>query len=455
MQMSNGRKAFYITVSILIAFVLWFYVNNDKEVEVSINGIPVEFLNTESALANKGMMLISGDEVTTVNLVLAMPRSVVYGFDAEHVRVIANLGSVVSTGTQLVSYDIIYPPNISRSVVSVHSPSVQNVSVRIGELFRRNDVEIRCKLIGNVADGYIGGGVQLLPKYLEIWGQQSDVMQVSYAQVSLNIENARSTIVELLEYQLYDYNDRLIENRNIHAASPTIQVTMPVISATDIPLKVSFLEEPGVRLDSFEYALDVDSITLSGDAVLLSQINEIELGRVALADIRTEQTITYDIPIPEGLNNLSGVTSATLTIKNLNVGTRDINITNFDYENFNVEGRSVEVVTSSLGVTLRGAAETLDSIDEESVRAVANLSEVNDASGTYTVPARVKIEGEPDVGAVQTVQLTVRIVNSPETDNREENENGGDTKNEEPGTEETGTEEQSGTKDETEEGKPE
>ncbi|MBO4915401.1 MAG: hypothetical protein J5449_09370, partial [Oscillospiraceae bacterium] len=272
MQISNGRKAFYITVSILVAFILWFYVNNDSDVEVNIEGISVEFLNADAALASKGLVLVSSEERPTVDLVLGMPRNMVFGFDAEDVRIIADLGSVSTAGTQMVSYTIITPPNINKSQISVRSPAVQTVSVKIGQLFRRNDIEVRCKLVGNVADGYVAGGVQMLPDTISIWGQQSDVIKVSYAQVTLNIENAHSTIVELLEYELYDYNGNPLEKRNIHSSSNTIQVTMPVISATDVPLTVGFEEQPGVRLSSFDYSLDVESVTLSGDANTLSRV---------------------------------------------------------------------------------------------------------------------------------------------------------------------------------------
>ena len=408
MQLSNGRKAFYITVSILISFAIWFYVNNDSEVDVAIYNIPVEFFNAESALANKGLVLNSGGDAT-VDLVLNMPRNMVFDFDTERVRLLADLNSVNSTGTQSLTWNISYPPGVRTSQISIKSPTVRTVSVRVGELFRRSDVEIRCKLVGNVADGYVAGGLQILPEVLEIWGQQSDVMKVSYAQVTLNIENARSTIVELLEYELYDHENNLIEGSSIHSSSGTVQVTMPVISATDIPLVIDFVEEPGVRIDSFDYSLDTDTVTLSGDANLISQIHEIELGQVTLSEITDEQTFTYEIPIPEGLSNLSGVTTATLRIANRDVGTRDMTVTRFDYENFDAEGRVVEVVTSSLRVTLRGAEETIAAVEDDAIRAVADLSDVNDASGTYTVPAYIRVEGDPDVGTMQSYQLTVRI----------------------------------------------
>lgn len=416
MQMNNGRRALYITVSILISFAVWFYVNNDSEVDVVINNIPVEFFNAESALASKGLVLNSGSDAT-VDLVLNMPRSMVFYFDTERVRLLADLNSVNSTGTQSLTWNISYPPGVRTSQISIKSPTVRTVSVNVGELFRRSDVEIRCKLVGNVADGYVAGGLQILPKVLEIWGQQSDVMQVSYAQVTLNIENARSTIVELLEYELYDHDGNLIENSSIHSSSATVQVTMPVISATEIPLVVDFIEEPGVRIDSFDYSLDIDSVTLSGDANLIAQLGEIKLGEVTLSEITEEQTFTYEIPIPEGLSNLSGVSLATLHVANRDITTRDMTVTSFDYENFGAEGRVVEVVTSSLRVTLRGAEETVAALEDGALQAVADLSDVNDASGTYTVPAYIRVEGDPDVGTTQSYQLTVRIsLPEPETE---------------------------------------
>ncbi len=408
MPMSNGRKVLYITISVAIAFALWFFVNSTADVDLTINAIPVEFYNAETALANKGLMLISGSDAT-VDLVLTMPRDMVYGFDSDRLRLVADLSSINTPGTQSLTYSIAYPPGVNPNQVSVKSPTVRTVSVRVGELYRKNDVEIRVNLVGTVADGYVAGRVQLLPSVLEVWGQQSDVTNVSYAQVTLNIENARSTIVEQLEYALYDYEDQPIASSSIHAASDTIQVTMPVISATDIPLTINFVEDTGVRLDSFDYSLDVAAVTLSGDANQIAALKEIVLGEVTLAEIEDTATYTFEIPIPEGMTNLSGVTESTLTISNRDVATKSVVVTNFDYENFGVEDRTVEVVTGSLTVTLRGTKTVLESITALDVTAVADLSGVTNASGTYTVPATIRVANDLDVGTVQSHLLTVRI----------------------------------------------
>lgn len=408
MQLSNRRSAFYVFVSLVISFALWFYVNSTSNVDLTLYSVPVEFLNAETALANKGLVLIDGAD-TTVDLVLTMPRDMVFGFDSGHMHLYANLISVNSTGTQSIAFSIAYPPGVNPSLISVKSPTVQTVSVRVGDLFRKNDVEIRVKLVGNVADGYAAGRVQTLPGVLEIWGQQSEVTRVSYAEVTLNIENASSTVNELLQYQLYDENGELIESSNIHSASDTVQVTMPVISATDVPLVVNYIEEPGVRAESFERTMSINSVTLSGDANQIASISELLLGDVALAEITDTQTFTYAIPVPEGLTNLSGVSEATLTVTNRDVATERRTVTQFGYENFNDPERIVEVVTSSLNVTLRGTQDALNAIEPEDITAVADLTDVANASGTYTVPAVIRIFGDPDIGTTQSYQLTVRI----------------------------------------------
>lgn len=403
---SKRRKVFYILLSVLIASMVWFYVNNSEEVMINVHSVPVEFLNEDTTLADKGLMLVNGEEDVTVDLQLKVPRRLMFNFDTSQIRLVSDLSSVTYAGKQSVTFNILFPSSISTRDVSVESPTVRTVQVEIGELQKRN-IEIRYKVIGNVAEGYIAGAVQLNPAELQIRGQQADIMQVSYAQVTLNIENATSTVVELLDYQLYDYTDQPITNKNIHPTSEQIQVTMPVMTVKDVPLKINFVETAGSRLESFNWSLSHDSITLSGDASQIASIDEIELGTLALEDLRADEVFDYDIPIPEGVNNLSGITSVTLTIGASNVETREVEATSFSYENFNGSGE-VTIVTSSLPVTLRGTAADLAVISDRQVRVIADLSDIAADSGSYTVPARIVVDGY-DIGAVGSYEVTVRI----------------------------------------------
>ena len=403
---SKRRQIFYVFLSLLIASMVWFYVSNGDEVNISVHNVPVEFLNEDTTLADKGLMRVSGEEDVTVDLKLKVARGLVFRFDPSEIRLVSDLSSVTYAGKQSVSYNILLPSGISSRDVSVESPSVRTVQVEIGEL-NKKDVEVRCNVVGNVAEGYIAGTVELLPDTLEVRGQQSDIMQISYAQVTLNIENATSTVVELLDYELYDFNDQVIENKNIHPMSESVQVTMPVLKVKDVPLKVDFVESAGARLDNFTWSLSYSSITLSGDASLMASIDEISLGTFALEDLRGQESFSYEIPVPDGANNLSGITSVVLTISAKDVETKEIETTSFSYENFSGDA-PVSVLTSSLTVTLRGTAEDIAAVTGDDVQVIADLSGIEADSGSYTVPARISVSGY-DLGTVGTYEVTVHI----------------------------------------------
>ena len=409
MEMSNRRKWLFIVVSVLLAFLIWFYIDSSEgnPVTITVTDVPIEFLNEETSLANKGLMLVSGYD-TTVDLELELPRTMVYRFDPEEIRLVADLSLINAAGSQSLTYSVIYPPRISSRNITVKSPAVRTVRVTAGELFR-TEVPIRCKVVGSVADGYVPGNVTLLPEKLELRGQQADVMQVSYAQVTLDVTGAKSTVVELLDYELYGYDDTLIENDRIHPASASIQATMHVTSVKDVPLTVDFTEAPGIRLSSFDFGLDHEFIKLSGEASVLDRVDEITLGAVNLSDMLAgEKVFTYEVTIPEGLNNLSGFNMVTLRIGPRSMSTSTVAATDIRYENYAGES-SVIVNTESIPVTLIGDRETLREVTSQDLSVVADLSELSEGSGTYTVPATVKVREGVDAGTAGEYSLSVTL----------------------------------------------
>ena len=405
MEPSNRRKIFYIVVSVFIASIVWFYVNYSREVTLTVNDIPVELLNEETTLADRGLMVLNGRDIT-VDLKLRVPRNIVFRFDTDKIRAVADLSAITAAGKQSLGYQIYYPSGISAHDVTIELPAVRSVQVEIGELSRK-EVEVRCKVVGNVAEGYIAGTLRMLPNALEVRGQQVDIMSVNYALLTLNISDATATIVELLDYELYDFNDQPIHNPNIHPVSEQIQVTLPVMTVREVPLVVNFEESSGARLENYTYTLEPQTVTVSGDAATVESIGEIVLDTLALDTLSEEETFVYDIVLPDGTSNLSGTNTATLIITQGNTGMITLDATQFDYENLSTE-RAVSIVTSTLSVTLRGTQEDIAAVTPEQVRVIADLSDVADASGSYTVPANVYVD-ELDLGAVGEYEVTVHI----------------------------------------------
>ena len=54
-------------------------------------------------------------------------------------------------------------------------------------------------------------------------------------------------------------------------------------------------------------------------------------------------------------------------------------------------------------------AEQLDQIKAENIRAVADLTDIRDSTGSYLPPVKIYVDGVTDVGAVGQYQISVDI----------------------------------------------
>ena len=139
MEQTKGRRAFCIGLSILIALLVWFYANDDTEIEISVNDVPIEFTNEDTTLADKGLMLLSNEE-ETIDLKLSMPRSTYFKLDPGKIRIVVDLSSVTTTGTQTITYSVLYPRGprgeLLSSSITQKEPTVRSTTIEIGELFR-------------------------------------------------------------------------------------------------------------------------------------------------------------------------------------------------------------------------------------------------------------------------------------------------------------------------------
>ena len=409
MRNKTGRKINipYLIISVLIAIGIWVYVDNTQgyRVTVSINQIPIDYLGKDTTLADRGLMLLD-DSDTTVSLKLEGSRKVLMKLDPEKIRVQADLSDVTATGVQNISYKIIYPSSEFSNSLSVKVSSY-TVQVDIGELYSK-DVEIRCDIQGTVAEGYIAGKVQFVPETLEVRGEEALVDTISYAKVTLQIDNATETVTKSLDYQLYDANDQAVDATGLRATADQIQVTLPVNLVKELPLKVNFIESAGSSLSNVDYTLTPASITVAGAASVLKGMDSLVLDDFSLADLNGAMTYNYVIPIPDGCENLSGISRATLKISFKDLASTSLTANKFECENVPV-GKTVSVLTSELTVKLRGTSADIAAVQAGNLVVVADLEDVAAASGSYTVPATIRIDAPGDVGAVGTYQIQITI----------------------------------------------
>ena len=274
MEKIKSGKVLRIALAILVAVAVWLYVDSVKapDVRVKANHIPVEFSGENDTLADKGLMIISGYD-TTIDLTLKGPRKVLWKLDKSEIRIVVDTSGINDTGVKTLRYNVVYPDAVSGSQIKVENASAFTVTVTVGELSTK-EVPIECKVIGEPAAGFIVGELSLDPDVLMLRASRDELVNVSHAKVQIDISGANKTVVQAVGYELYDYNDILIENTGIRANVKLVQVTMPVLMHKTVPLKLDFVEAPGSTMAQVQYQIQPEQVVLTGQKDLLEGIDE-------------------------------------------------------------------------------------------------------------------------------------------------------------------------------------
>ena len=411
----RNRKALYMALSIFVAVVMWLYVNltggTNGEARTTTqwyNDIPIEYIHEES-LTDKGLMLLlDGNTDTSVDLNIEGTYWTLANLEKEDIRVTVDLANVFISGRQMLVYNYSFANSKMANSLTMKERVPATAYVNVAELYSKN-VDVFCEIQGNVAEGCYAGQLQMSQTQLNIRGYQADVVPVAYAKVILDIgQDAGTTVSQALNYQFYDANDKPLDKKEIYASVNEIQVTLPISINKELKLAMNFLDAPGIRLSSCDYNIQPSSITVSGDAEQLRNINQLVLNDFDLMSLTDEPgTYSYPIVIPEGCRNLSGITQAILQISRKDYAEKMLPVTNFQYRNL-PEGKYTEMISEYLFVRVFGTASDIEALESEHLTAVADLTELTAAAGVYTVPVTLE-SSTGDIGFAGDYEVQVHI----------------------------------------------
>lgn len=406
----GARKVLYLFLAFCTAIMIWFYVDvtNDQMVDQEITGVPITYVGQDTVLADRGLMLLEEGTDAAMDFTVQGKRQTVSWMDSSSIRVLVDLRDITAAGEQRVSYDY-YVDQEFNDRVTVKKRSISMATVNISELYSKN-VEVKCELVGNVAEGYNAGQLQMSHSNIEIWGQQEVIDQVAYAKVKLDIGNATGSVTEMLKVQYYTEEGEALEISGIRATVERIQVSLPVFVTKELRLAMNFIDAPGARRRNMTVELQPGTIMVSGPAETLRDRETIILGDFDLLSVENaESTHTYGITVPEGCTNLSGVTRSTLTISYPDKTTAGVVTDRIRFEN-KPEGKNLDVQTPETVVSVFGTEADVAAINGENITLVVDLGDYSSALGSYTVPAAVEIDSGGDIGVTGSyeVQVTIR-----------------------------------------------
>lgn len=407
-------KALYVVLSIAIAVVMWFYVTSmdGNQASKPIRNITITF-SGEEQLESNGLM-IAGD-APSANITVKAKPAVLAQLTDKTVELVVDVATIERAGDYTLAYTVKLPSNISASQVQIINEGTGNVSFAVAE-YRQREIELRGKFEGTTAEGYLAGDQEdfvFSPNKITISGQAELVNQVSYAEVVVTGENLSENVRGDFPYRFIGASGDVIDNLDVECSVATVHTTFPILATADIPLKVELVAGGGVSLDQVTCTLSQESLTVAGSKTAVEAIQSegsIVLGTIDLGTVHDGDVITFDIALTDELTNISGVTQVTATLDlDDSLKSKTVEVTNIDCIS-PPDGWAAKALTQMVEVEVRGSQELLDAVTPDKIRVVADLKDINQAAGQYTVTANVYLDSVGTRDQIDVVGRDYKIV---------------------------------------------
>ena len=411
MKKIYNSKAFWMIVSLLASLAIWVYVTSVEtdESKTTFRGVKVELVG-EDILRDSKNLVVTDMDTSTVTVEVVGPRRIIGTLNSAQLVAQVDVSKLSRAAYTSQQYTIVYPDGTDTSKLSENRRTPETINFMVSAQTSKS-IQVRGSFDGSLAEGYTAEMPVFEPSTITITGSEAYLKDVEYAWVTFSKENVDSTYSVETGFTLMDANNEPCSTTGISFSTDVVTATLPLLTLKEVNLDVNIIEGAGATKANTKITIDPVSVTLAGDSALLAGMNKIILATIDLTDFSSTFTETYTIPIDNELKNTTGVTKATVTVEIVGLETKTFRVTNFSCINA-TEGYEADIITESKEITLRGTPEALAQIKDENIRAVADLTDYKESTGTYMPQVKVYVDGFTDVGAIgeNTISIEIRKV---------------------------------------------
>lgn len=404
------NKLTSMALSVVIAFGLWAYVvsNVSMESEDTIYNIPV-VLEGE-ALLNERNLLITNQSSHTVNLKLSGSRSDLNKVNAGNITIKANLSGIDAPGEKIqLAYTISYPGDVASNAFVEESRSPSYIYVDVDSR-RTKEVPVVLQWTGTRSEGYIYDTENAVLDYpaISVMGPAKVVDQIDHALLQIDLTDRVESMSENYRYTLCNVSGEPVDALSITTNVDEVRLELKIHRIKDVQLVANVIYGGGATEQNTVVTLEPAVIRLSGSEAILEEIGSTyTVGTINLAELEKSQELKYGITIPEGVNNLTGVTDVVAKIQFSGLLTKELDVSNIQMVNV-PEGFEAEIMNTSIKVKVRGPMAQINKLDSDDLTAVVDFSSAE--IGNSTFKAKIAIAREfPDVGALNTYSVSATV----------------------------------------------
>lgn len=402
-------RLFWAVISLLASLAIWVYVTSadSSDFRQTYRNVRVQLVG-EDTLRTSRNLVVTDLDVSSVTVVISGPRRIVNPLDSDDLVAQVDVSKLTTAAYTSLKYDIFYPSGVSERELTVERKTPEYVNFNVS-LLTTKEVPVRGGFEGKPADGYTAESPIFEPSLITVTGPEAYLKNVDRAWVTFGKDmEVSSTYSTDVGFTLQDASGEPCSTEYFTFSQDTVKATLPIRAIKNVPLTVNLIYGSGANENNTIVTVTPSYLTLTGDSAILSGMNQIVLGTVDLTDFNTTFTEEYSIPLDNSLKNLTGLSSAEVSIEVVGLETKTYSVTNIACTNA-PEGTDVKINSESVEVRIRGTAEQLNAIHPENITLVADLTDYQESVGSYMVPVKVRVDGFTDVGAVGDYTISAEI----------------------------------------------
>lgn len=404
-------KIGYAALSVLIAFGLWLYVITSVSPgsEEVFEDIPV-ILSGETVLQQERGLMVTAISSDTVTLKLSGNRSDLAQLNRGNITVKADLSKIYEPGSQLqLSTSVSFPGDLPSNAFVIESKTPGYLYVTVERRVTK-EVPVEIQWTGSAPEGYMSDRENCTLDYtaVTVTGPESVTDQIEKAVIQVDLTDRRESISQSFRYTLCDGEGEPVDAQLITTNVEEVQLEVRIQKVKDIALTYNIVEGGGATRDHVSVTLSAETIRVCGSEIAIDALeDQLVVGTINLAELTKSGTLTFQVVLPEGITNLSGVTEVEANVQLSNLITRDYILE--DIHGVNVpEGMEAELITEKLTVTVRGPADLMARLTAEDITATVDFTGAEVGTTTFRVDITFA-EGFAGVGVLRVDSVSAVI----------------------------------------------
>ncbi len=368
---------------VFVALIVWLYVmsNDSPDHERTFSGVSIAVENAAILSSEKNLTVISGHG-NLADITITGKKNDIVSYSLEDIVASVDVSGIAGPGRHQLSVSVTTPEG--SMLRSVYPTSVE---VYVDEIATKT-IPVKVNISSVQYDQSITLGA-LTPDVsaVTISGPASVIHAAKEAVVDLALGTVTTSLSARGELQVVTEDGVPVDNPYLSISQSSVGVNIPVYVERELPITVT-TRYGYLNAENADITVVPKTIAVRADPKYLTGVESLIVATLDETQLSDNTTRIVSITLPEGLENVSGNKTASISVKHKGTVKKSFAISQIELKNPNE--LAYTLIADTVNVTMRVPSQIADTLVASDFVLVGELS-YSDIRGIVQVPLTVQV----------------------------------------------------------------